>query len=187
MIKKCLAYFRYYSWENPELLAKELQDQVTSAGYESIQVVFDKRDSENIELSKIVNNLHDWTDFSFIVPSLDHLDEYVSNASALLHLLSKMFDRNVVFESLEESLSSNEHTHLFINSLVPAIDTAKAKLKSARISQARVAAKMAGEQVGAKKVRDDEKIRELRAKGLSIRQIANELGTSTSPVQAALK
>lgn len=187
MTKKCLAYFRYYSWENPDLLAKKLQEQATSAGYGSVQILFDQRGSENAEFTKIISDLNNWTGFNFIVPSLDHLDEYISNTAALLRLMNKMFDSNVAFESFEESLSSNEHAHLFVSRFVMAIDSAKAKLKSARISQARALAKMAGEQVGARKVRDDESIRDLRAKGLSIRQIANELGTSTTPVVAALR
>ena len=63
----------------------------------------------------------------------------------------------------------------------------KKKQKSVRISEARRLAKANGEQVGASRVFDREKILELRKKGLSVRKIAGIMGCSTSPVQDALK
>jgi DNA-binding NarL/FixJ family response regulator len=48
-------------------------------------------------------------------------------------------------------------------------------------------AKRNGTKVGPKKKRDDEQIKRLRAKGLSMRAIAKEIGMSTGSVQKGLK
>lgn len=63
----------------------------------------------------------------------------------------------------------------------------KKNQKSDRIKAAMADAKARGEQVGAIKKRDDNKIRALRSQGLTMREIALALGVSTMPVQAALK
>lgn len=64
---------------------------------------------------------------------------------------------------------------------------AKKKQKSDRIKQARIDAKNAGEQVGAKRKYDREAIIKLRNDGLSIRAIAKLIGSSISPVNNAIK
>ena len=48
-------------------------------------------------------------------------------------------------------------------------------------------AKANGSHIGRNKMRDDLEIRKLRAKGLSIRAIAKEIGMSTATVQRGLK
>jgi hypothetical protein len=48
------------------------------------------------------------------------------------------------------------------------------------------AARKRGKKLGRPKLRDDAKIKELRAQGLSIRAIANALNTSTTAVQRGL-
>lgn len=61
------------------------------------------------------------------------------------------------------------------------------KKKSDLIKQARIEAKSRGEQVGALKKYDRNKIIELRKLGYSIRKIAKEVGCSISPVVDTLK
>jgi DNA invertase Pin-like site-specific DNA recombinase len=136
---------------------------------------------------KLTEKLSDFDGYSFVVPSLDHFAEVIPDTNTLLSFLSILFANNISFDSINDSLSSTQQTQLFIIRMVTALETAKASTKSLRIRNARVEAKLAGEHVGAKKLRNDEKIRQLRSQGLSIRAIAHELGTSTSPVVAALK
>jgi DNA invertase Pin-like site-specific DNA recombinase len=60
------------------------------------------------------------------------------------------------------------------------------ELKSVRLKLANKKKAAAGEAIGRPKVRDDKKIRALRARGYSIRKIAKEIGMSIGTVQAAL-
>ena len=64
---------------------------------------------------------------------------------------------------------------------------AKKKRKSMLISLARREARERGENSGAKRQYDYDRIRELRGSGLTIRAIARELGCSNTPVVRALK
>lgn len=59
------------------------------------------------------------------------------------------------------------------------------KVDNARASAAK--AKANGNHGGRKKIRDDEQIKNLRAKGLSMRAIAKVIGMSTATVQKGLK
>ena len=187
MTRRCLVYFKHYPWENCEILKESFILKAKDAGLDVIRVAADLRDSESKELSSILSDLEGLSGHRFVIPSLDHFDENITDPWSLLKMLGIMFQHNVTFESLDESLSSDEHAHLFIERLVAGVEKAKATVKSLRIRNARVEAKEAGMLVGARKQRDDAKIKELRDKGLSIREIANELGTSTSPVVAALR
>ena len=61
----------------------------------------------------------------------------------------------------------------------------KRKIENANRSLAK--AKERGTRMGRPKIRNDERIKELREKGLSIREIAYEIGMSTAAVQRGLK
>lgn len=63
----------------------------------------------------------------------------------------------------------------------------KIKVNNALASVAKMKAKGGKYPGGRAKIRDDDQIKELRARGLSIRAIAREIGLSSTAVQRGLK
>jgi len=64
---------------------------------------------------------------------------------------------------------------------------ARAKAKGKNVADGLAAAKAAGKAIGRPKTRDDEAIRALRKRGLSMTEIAKTLGISTQTVHSSLK
>ncbi len=181
-----IVYFKYFSWEQPEVIEASIAKRFQINDLK-VSFVRDLRGEEPLNLKTLINAKVVEDEVDLWVPSLDHFEEYLNDKNSLLVFLDLLITRGFKFHSLDESLTFDESAFDFVRKLVPAIETAKRFLKSSRIRDARITAKKAGERVGAVKKRDDEQIKSLRAKGLSIRQIADEIGLSTFPVSEALK
>lgn len=169
------------------MLERQILESIGTEDFNVIKVVSDQRNQYKENLSGFLNELSSYSNAELIISSLDHLEDYVSETDSLLKLFDVLIENRIGFSSIEDGISLNEHAHWFIQKLVLGVENAKKLLKSTRIRQARIAAKNAGEQVGAIKKRDDDLIRELRNQGLTIREIAKKLGLSTFPISEALK
>ena len=187
MTKDCVFYFRYYSWENPHDIIEGFQRSHAYYNLKPLNTVADARGAEAVNFLNLIEDLSKIKKMSLVIPSLSHLEEFVSDINLLINFFDLLIENEIVLTSIDDSFSTNEHAEHFLRKLAHAIEKAKRALKSSRIREARISAKNAGEQVGALKKRDDQKIHELRKKGLTIREIANELGLSTYPVSVALK
>lgn len=181
-----IVYYKYFSWEQPEVIEASIAKRFQTKDLK-VSFVRDLRGEEPLNLKSLINDKAAEDEVNLWIPSLDHFEEYLSDKNSFLVFLELLITRGFKFHSLDESLTFDESAFEFVRKLVPAIETAKRFLKSARIRDARITAKNAGDQVGAVKKRDDELIKKLRAEGLSIRQIAEQIGLSTFPVSEALK
>jgi hypothetical protein len=184
---KGIAYFQSYAWDDREVIRRNVSSEAFARGFSSLDFFVDERNSSQENFFQILNQASQWRGCTLIVPSLYHLENQICSLDSFLRFIDHLGEYEMNFISLDDKLYSDSHARCFIHCLLPAIDKARMTLKSSRIRLAKMEAKNAGEQVGAIRKRDDAKILELRAQGLTIKQIANLLGISTWPVQEALK
>lgn len=186
-MKKCVAYFRSFEWENQSEIGQKVISWAQSEGFESVEILSDERGSDSESYNFLMNNLSNWSSGTFVIPSLCHLEEVVDDLGSFLSVFQLFHFNNIHFVSLDDDLNSNEPADIFMSNLLPATARARASLKSSRIRHAQLEAKKSGHKIGAVKKRNDEQIIKLRSEGLTIKQIAERLGISTWPVQEALK
>lgn len=115
-------------------------------------------------------------------------DRFARSTRMLLDSLETFRALKIDFVSHNEQIDTSSPLGIAIFSICAALSQLERDIIRQRVSCG-VRAKMArnGGKWGRTKTRDDTKIRELRANGLSIRQIAETLKISTGSVQKALK
>jgi len=115
------------------------------------------------------------------------LDRLFRSLKHLVGCLEEWRELGVSLVSLKESLDLTTASGRLLMHVIGAMAEFERELIRERVVAGLAAARKQGRVGGRKKVRDDEAIRKLRTQGLSIRQIAKQLGVSKGSVQAALE
>lgn len=104
----------------------------------------------------------------------------------LIELVEFFNENNITFISLTEGVQSDSPTGKFFISLMGALAELERNLVRERTVNGLKAAKERGKILGAPKQRNSELIKELRAKGFSMKEIARVCGCSISTVSREL-
>ena len=105
----------------------------------------------------------------------------------LIELLELFDSLGVAFVSITESVDTSTSMGRMMFRIIASLAEFERDLTSERVKDGLANARSKGKQIGAIKVRPSEKIRTLRAKGLSYRAIAKECGVSVGTVANEFK
>ena len=114
------------------------------------------------------------------------LDRLFRSLKDLVITLQDLSELGVDFISLKDNIDMTTSSGRLLTHLLGAFAEFEASLIRERVKAGLAHAKSKGQRLGRPKVRDDTRIEELRAQGLSIQAIADRLGVSKAAVQRAL-
>lgn len=115
------------------------------------------------------------------------LDRFGRSLREIVLMLQDLADYGVEFCSLKDSLDLSTSQGKLMLHIVAAFAQYEAEIIKSRVRSGLENAKAKGQKLGRPKKRNDAEIKRLREEGLSIRQIAKQLGISPAAVQRALK
>lgn len=113
-------------------------------------------------------------------------DRFARNTAFLLKAMEYFKELGIGFCSVTEALDTNTPMGQAMLTIIGALGSLERATTVERIKAGLEAAKNRGRRIGRPLVRDNQKIFELRQLGLSMRNIAAQLGISKSSVQAGL-
>lgn len=182
-----ILYFCYENEDELVLTRNQMTTLVESQVGTPTEIVYDKWESGSKNLIGLIQKMEFTSNGTVVIPSLAHFDGFVGDTDQLLALVTKLCTSGLNIISIADKLTTGERASQFLNLFDSGLRNARAQLKSARIRRSKTAAKLSGETSVAIKFSHNSRILELRKKGLTIKQIAVELGVSTWPIQEALK
>lgn len=115
------------------------------------------------------------------------LDRFGRSLREIVMMLQDLADYGVEFCSFKDSLDLSSSQGKLMFHIVAAFSQYEAELIRSRVVSGLENAKAKGKKLGRPKKRNDAEIQRLRQEGLSIREIAKQLGVSAGAVQRALK
>jgi DNA invertase Pin-like site-specific DNA recombinase len=124
-----------------------------------------------------------------VVWRLDCLSPLLRDLEDVVAFIAGLSNANITFISVEDKIDSDDAGSQVLSNLFRAWTELKRNRKIENARKSAIKAQQSGNihKTGRKKQRDDRRIHELRAAGYSIREIAKEVGFSTTAVQRALK
>ena len=114
------------------------------------------------------------------------LDRFARSLKDLITMLQELSERNVAFISIKDNIDLTTSTGRLMVHLLGAFAQFEADLIKERVLAGLSAAKARGRKLGRPSTVNPDPIRQLRSKGLSVRQIASRLGISKSAVHKSL-
>lgn len=115
------------------------------------------------------------------------LDRWGRSLREIVTMLQELTDYGVEFCSLKDSLDLSTSQGKLMSHIIGAFSQYEAEIIRARVRSGLENAKAKGQKLGRPKKRNDAEIQRLRQEGLSIREIAKQMGVSPASVQRALK
>lgn len=115
------------------------------------------------------------------------LDRFARSLKDLILMLQELSELGVSFVSLKDNLDMTTSAGRLMVHMLGAFAEFEASLIRERVRAGIANARANGKQLGRPKTRNDESIKDMRSRGLSIRQIAVALRVSKGAVQRALK
>lgn len=114
-------------------------------------------------------------------------DRAARSTSHLLFLLEEFNNMGVDFISYQEAVDTTSSLGKMIFTVLASVSELEKNLIRERVIAGINNARAKGKKLGRPKKRDDDKIRQMRANGMSYRTIANQLNISVGAVQRSLK
>lgn len=174
--------------QNTSMQITELQDYALSRAWSVYRIYEDMATGTNTNRASFQEMMKDARDGKFDVLAIWKLDRFARSLKDLVNNLQELTDLGVGFVSIKDSgVDVTSPSGRLLLHLLSAFSEFEASLIRMRVKSGLDAARRKGKRLGRPKTVDDLVVRELRAKGRSIRQIARELGVSTMSVQRALK
>lgn len=115
------------------------------------------------------------------------LDRFARSLGDLINMIQSLNERGVEFVSLRDNIDLTTSQGRLMLHMLGAFAQFERDLIVSRVRAGLEHAKRKGQRLGRPKRRNDEKIRELRNKGHTIRDVARLAGVSTTAVQRSLK
>jgi DNA invertase Pin-like site-specific DNA recombinase len=115
------------------------------------------------------------------------LDRFARSLKDLVSMLQELSDLGVQFVSLRDQIDMTTAAGRFMLHLLGAFGELEAALIRERVMAGLENAKRKGKTLGRPKLRNDAAIRALRARGMTYREIGNELNAGRGAIYRALK
>lgn len=188
-IRRVAIYIRVSTLDQDTALQlRELMEYVKARGWEIFQVYEDKITGTHTNRKMFKELEVDARERKFDVLLVWKLDRIFRSLKDCINGLQEFADLGIEFVSLKDTgIDMTTPSGKLLLHILGAFAEFEASIIKMRVKAGLEAAKAKGKRLGRPKLRDDGKIRLLRAQGRSVREIAKELGTSTGAVQRALK
>lgn len=169
-----------------ELQRTELTRYVESRGWEIHQIFEDKATGTNGNRPMLKALLRDARERQFDILICWKLDRLFRSLKDLIATLQELTELKIDFISLKDNIDLTTSSGRLMMHMLGAFAEFEASLIKERVRAGLNNARAKGKRLGRPKVRDDARIQSLRATGLSVRQIAAQIGTSIGSVQRSL-
>jgi DNA invertase Pin-like site-specific DNA recombinase len=169
-----------------DLQRNDLLEYATARKWEVVEVFEDKATGTNGNRPKLKEMLRKAKERKVDLVLAWKLDRLFRSLKDLVVTLQDLSDVGVGFISLKDNIDMTTSSGRLMTHLLGAFAEFEASLIRERVRAGLEHAKAKGKRLGRPKMRDDRRIRDLRADGLSIRAIAKQLGVSKGAVQRAL-
>lgn len=188
MNKRVAIYLRVSTTlQNFEIQERDLIQYSSHRQFNIFKIYKDKASGakkDRPELSKLLN---DARKRKFDVVLVWRFDRCSRSTSHLLSLMEEFQFLGIDFISFQENVDTSSAMGRAMFTIISAISQLEKDIIRERVVAGIANARAKGKTLGRPKIRDDEKIKELRSLGKSYRTIATELNTSIGSIQRALK
>lgn len=165
----------------------DLTEYAKARGWEVAETYEDKGFSgKNTNRPKLKQMLLGANARKFDIVLVWKLDRFARSLGDLIGMIQNLSEVGVEFVSLKDNLDLSTSQGRLLLHLLGAFAQFERDIIVSRVRAGLEHAKARGQRLGRPQVRNDEAIRLMRAKGLSLRQIAKRLGVSKSSVQNSL-
>jgi len=172
--------------QSTDLQEREVLAYVKARGWSQITVYEDKLSGTHDNRPMLKKLLSDARQRKLDVVICWKLDRLFRSLKGLILTLQEFQELGVAFISLRDNLDLTTATGRLMAHILGAFGEFEASVIRERVVAGLANAKARGRVLGRPRRRDDEKIGVLRSQGLSIRQIARQLGISKGAVQRSL-
>lgn len=174
--------------QDPEMQLRELREYAAARGWKIVGTYEDRGfTGTNTNRPRLKDLLRDAKARKFDLVLVWKLDRWGRSLREIVLMLQDLADHNVEFASLKDALDLSTSQGRLMMHMLAAFAQFEADLIKTRVLAGLENAKAKGTKLGRPKKRNDEAIRTLRAKGVSFRKIASQLGVGIGSVQAALR
>jgi len=173
--------------QNTEIQKGELQRFAEARGWASVRVYEDKATGTNANRPALKEMLRDARKRVIDVIVVWKLDRFARSLKDLVTMLQELSELGVEFVALKDNIDLTTSSGRLMMHMIGAFAEFEASLIRERVRAGIANARAKGKRLGRPSFRDDDRIRALRGRGLSIRQVAAKAGVSKASVQRALK
>jgi DNA invertase Pin-like site-specific DNA recombinase len=187
-MKKGVALYARVSSEqqDTDLQIRELTEFAANKGWEVYRIYEEKITGTTANRPQLKQMMADMKSGKFSIVLVWKLDRFARSLKDLLNLLEALKEHEVDFVSVKDLIDLTTPTGRLMAHLIGAFAEFEASIIRERVRAGLAHAKKRGRKLGRRKERDDTAIRQLRAEGLSLRQISSRLGVSKGSIQQAL-
>ena len=169
----------------PDIQTTEIQRVLKERGVEESHTHFINFD-EITSAQKLAEAAREKKASNLICYRLASIRAVVHSFEELCELVADLKASNIEFESLRESVSTEDGLGPFLRTATHGWKEARANYKQENAKVSQIKAKSNGTRLGRPTTSDDKTIQSLRAAGSSMREIAAKTGVSFSSVQRVL-
>jgi putative DNA-invertase from lambdoid prophage Rac len=173
--------------QSTDLQSLELRAYAASRGWTDLSVYEDRATGTNANRAELKRLLADAKARKVDIVLVWKLDRFARSLKDLLTLLQELAEVGVDFISLRDQLDLTTAAGRLMAQLIGAFAEFEASLIKERVKAGLRAAKAKGKRLGRPRTIDRYQVERLRAQGLSLSQIALELGTTKSGVSKTLR
>jgi putative DNA-invertase from lambdoid prophage Rac len=174
--------------QDPEVQLRELREYAALRGWIVAGTYEDKGyTGSNANRPQLKAIMQDAKARRFDLILVWKLDRWGRSLREIVLMLQDLAEYGIEFCSLKDSLDLSTSQGRLMMHVIAAFAQFEADVIRTRVMAGLENAKAQGKRLGRPKTRNDEVIRSLRSKGLSLRKIADELGISKGSVQNALR
>lgn len=188
-VKRCAIYARVSTTEQDcELQLREMRQFAALRGWqivgEYVDHGFTGTNSNRPELKRLMTDSKKRKHDLVLVWKLDR---FARSLKEIVLMLQELSEIGVEFVSQKDNLDLSTSQGRLMMHMIAAFSQFEADLIKMRVKAGLENARAKGIMLGRPKKRDDQKIRQLRSEGHSLRQVAKLAGVSTMAVQRSLK
>lgn len=173
--------------QSTDLQSQELHQYATSRGWTDLKVYEEKATGTNANRSELKRLLGDAKSRKLDIVLVWKLDRFARSLKDLLTMLQELKEVGVDFISLRDQLDLSTAAGRLMAQLIGAFAEFEASLVKERVKAGLRAAKAKGKRLGRPRAIDRYQVERLRSQGLSLAQIAKELGVTKSGVSKTLR
>lgn len=174
--------------QDPEMQARELREFAKLRGWRVVNEYVDQgysgRSNERPSLKRLMGDARK-RDFDIVL--VWKLDRFGRSLREIVLMLQDLSESGVEFCSLKDALDLSTSQGRLMTHVIAAFSQFEADVIRTRVIAGLENARAKGKRLGRPQRRNDARIRELRARGLSLRAISKQLGIAKASVQRGLE
>ena len=172
--------------QSTQLQRKELLEYIEHRGWELIEIYDEKISGATANRPQFQKMMADARKRRFDTLVCFKLDRLFRSVKGMVSTLEELQELGVAFISVQDQIDLTTAAGRFMMVILAAVSEMERSLILERVKTGIAHAKSKGVRFGRPVTRPDERIRELRKKGMSIRKIAKELKVAVGTVERSL-